>query len=120
MIRVFLSCSIFLSFCCLKCFSQNVNIWDYRERIFVEKKQNMYILECFHHKVEMITDTLLLVRGSTYTGKKYTLIDNNGQLYIQSNNSDKKLKLKISTNEALKSRQMRKEYYLQFTNERHN
>ena len=102
---------------CLKCFSQNGNgnVWDYKERLFVEKKQNMYILECFHHKVEMATDTLLYsVKNSTYTGNKYTLFINDGKLYVKSNEGGKMLKLKVSTNEALKSRQMRKDYYLQF------
>lgn len=42
-------------FVCFKCFSQNSNVWDYKERLFVEKKHNVYILEWFHHKVEMTT-----------------------------------------------------------------
>jgi hypothetical protein len=80
----------------------------------------MYILEWFHHKVEMTTDTLIFVSNSMYVGEKYTLFIESGQLYIKSNNGGKKLKLKATTNEALKNRKNRKEYYLQFSNERAN
>lgn len=118
MIRFFLSFYIFLFFVSFKCFSQNSNVWDYKECLFVEKKQNVYILEWFHHKVEMTTDTLIFVSNSIYIGKKYTLFIENEFMYIKFENGRRKLKLKVSTNEALKHRKNRKEFYLQLSNER--
>jgi hypothetical protein len=114
---------ILLSFICLKCFSQDGNIWDYKRRLFVEQKKNMYIVNSFHHKIEMITDTLLWIKDSIYAGKIYKLITKDGQLYMMSNKQysnkqykkikgHKKIKLKVSTNEAIQSRQERRAYYL--------
>jgi hypothetical protein len=97
-----------------KSFSQNV-IWDFKESIFVEKISDIYIMEWFHHKVEIDFDTLRLVNDSLYSGKSNTLIILNQELYLKSRGNNKMLKLKISTSEALKKRKVRKDYNIQFS-----
>ncbi len=114
MIKKIIFVTILYFFICVKCYSQFGKVWDYKNRLYAEKKDNFYIIEEFHHKVEMETDTLYYFNDSTYVGHKIILIIKNSQLYINSKKGTRKLKLKLSNLEAIQSRNSRKEYYLKY------
>lgn len=103
-------------FFCIRAFSQTDTVWEYKGRLFVEKKADIYVLEWFHHKVEMKTDTLVYVKDSIFAGKQFTL-NTKDQPYVTSNGGSKKLKLKIASDELLKRRKARKAYFLQYSKE---
>ncbi len=101
-------------FSCSLSFSQSV-ILDFKERIFVEQINKMFIMEWFHHKVEVNVDTLKFNNDSLYSGKTHALIILDKGLYLKSKNSNKMLQLKNSTTKAIKNRKVRKDYNTQIS-----
>lgn len=108
----FLCCCVFFALLAFNGYSQDGKVWDYQARIFVEKKGDVYTLEWFHHRTEMETDTLLRHDESTYVGNKFRIIVENEQLYVKMNAERRKLKLKVSTPESIKTRNGHREFYV--------
>ncbi len=75
----------------------------------------MFIMEWFHHKVEVNVDTLKFINDSLYSGKTHALIILDKGLYLKSKNSNKMLQLKNSTTKAIKNRKVRKDYNTQIS-----